>query len=111
MGARQAGGAVHGLHCGVRELLVLPMHRPAGQISALACITGPQPPGLALLTSPPQEHLLVTGSYDERARLWDVRQLARPVCAAEVRQLLGPPPAIGGNGQGAVEQPNDRIIN
>lgn len=33
--------------------------------------------------SPHDEHAVLTGSYDERARLWDKRQLARPL--AELR--------------------------
>ena len=28
-----------------------------------------------------QEHILVTGSYDEHARLWDIRNTSRPVAA------------------------------
>lgn len=34
--------------------------------------------------SPFQEHIVVTGSYDERARVWDVRAAARPVAVGEV---------------------------
>ena len=36
-------------------------------------------------SSPHQEHIVCTGSYDERARLWDTRNLNRPVLTAEVR--------------------------
>lgn len=36
---------------------------------------------------PSMEHLVATGSYDERVRLWDMRNLQRPVVTAEVRGL------------------------
>lgn len=36
-------------------------------------------------SSPHQEHVAVTGSYDDRLRLWDLRSLARPLMQAEVR--------------------------
>ncbi len=36
-------------------------------------------------SSPHQEHIVCTGSYDERARLWDTRNLNRPMLTAEVR--------------------------
>lgn len=35
-------------------------------------------------SSPAIEHLLVTGSYDERVRLWDLRMLRRPTCTSQV---------------------------
>ena len=34
--------------------------------------------------SPHREHVVATGSYDEKARLWDLRAPARPVLAAAV---------------------------
>ncbi len=35
------------------------------------------------------EHLLVTGSYDEHVRLWDLRMLHKPTCTSEVcRSIL-----------------------
>jgi hypothetical protein len=34
------------------------------------------------------EHLLVTGSYDERARTWDLRMTQRPTCTSQVRLVL-----------------------
>lgn len=41
-------------------------------------------------SSPAVEHQVVTGSYDEHVRLWDMRVAARPVCSAKVHchQLL-----------------------
>ncbi len=36
-------------------------------------------------SSPLQQHAVVTGSYDERARLWDLRMPSRPVQVTEVR--------------------------
>lgn len=35
---------------------------------------------------PALEHVVATGSYDEHARVWDCRQLSRPVCACQVRR-------------------------
>lgn len=41
--------------------------------------------GVCCISSHPRRpHLLATGSYDERARLWDVRMLQRPVEACAV---------------------------
>jgi len=39
-------------------------------------------------SSPHQEHIVCTGSYDERARLWDTRNLNRPMLTAEVRSRI-----------------------
>ncbi|KAK9834039.1 hypothetical protein WJX81_005023 [Elliptochloris bilobata] len=35
-------------------------------------------------SSPHHEHIVCTGSYDERARLWDTRHISRPLLTAEV---------------------------
>lgn len=37
-----------------------------------------------IASSPYQEHIVATGSYDESARVWDIRATARPVAVAEV---------------------------
>jgi hypothetical protein len=43
--------------------------------------------GVCCISSHPRrEHTLVTGSYDECIRLWDVRALARPVETCQVRR-------------------------
>lgn len=39
-------------------------------------------------SSPYQEHVVATGSYDERARLWDLRSASRPLQVAEVRRVV-----------------------
>ncbi len=39
-------------------------------------------------TSPAVEHLLVTGSYDERVRTWDLRMMRRPTCTSQVLYAL-----------------------
>ena len=39
-------------------------------------------------TSPAVEHLLVTGSYDERVRTWDLRMIRRPTCTSQVLYAL-----------------------
>lgn len=36
-------------------------------------------------SSPAAEHLLVTGSYDESVRVWDLRMLHNPTCSSQVR--------------------------
>ena len=36
-------------------------------------------------SSPYQEHLAITGSYDDRLRVWDLRAPLRPLLQAEVR--------------------------
>ena len=36
-------------------------------------------------SSPHQEHLAITGSYDDRLRAWDLRAPTRPLLVAEVR--------------------------
>lgn len=41
--------------------------------------------GVCCISShPKREHVLMTGSYDEAARLWDVRMLQRPVQTCQV---------------------------
>lgn len=44
-------------------------------------------------SSPHRDHLVATGSYDERARLWDMRMPSRPVQGAEVRGSAAAAPA------------------
>jgi WD40 repeat protein len=42
--------------------------------------------GVTSITSHPRhQHVVVTGSYDEYARVWDMRMASRPVSTAEVR--------------------------
>jgi diphthamide biosynthesis protein 7 len=49
-------------------------------------------------SSPFQEHLVATGSYDERARLWDLRMPTRPVSLTEVGDAAEQPPVQDGLG-------------
>ena len=37
-----------------------------------------------IVSSPFQPHMVMTGSYDERARFWDIRQGARPLAVGDV---------------------------
>lgn len=37
-----------------------------------------------VVPSPWSEHCLVSGSYDEKARVWDLRNLSRPTSTVEV---------------------------
>lgn len=37
-----------------------------------------------MVPSPWSEHCLVSGSYDEKARVWDLRNLSRPTSTVEV---------------------------
>lgn len=45
--------------------------------------------GVCTLSAHPTiPHLLASGSYDESVRLWDLRNVSRPVCQAQVRACI-----------------------
>ena len=63
-----------------------PDHEAGGEPTALFSNRRAHGAGVCCISSHPRrEHVLVTGSYDEGARLWDVRMMQRPVETCKVR--------------------------
>jgi len=57
-----------------RERSVLVFNNRRAHAAGVCCIAG----------HAGKEHLVATGSYDERLRLWDTRKLTKPVVTAQV---------------------------
>lgn len=72
----------------VRTLCTTPISYDTNQTESPVCTyrnTKSHEAGVCTLSpSPHVPHILATGSYDERVRLWDLRQPARPLLCAEV---------------------------
>lgn len=87
-------------HCTARSQLVPPMQcsmhctisimyiKHEGAL--LGCCRKSHGAGVCCIaSSPQQEHCLVTGSYDEHIRLWDTRNISRPIQIAQVSCIVG----------------------
>lgn len=62
--------------------------QPAPQQSAIFSNRKSHSAGVTCISSHPrQDHVLVTGSYDEHVRLWDLRMIQRPVETCQVQAL------------------------
>ena len=66
--------------------MAIPLHEDVIAISVLwyACRRAHAAGVCTIESSPMQEHLVCTGSYDEHVRLWDTRLLQQPVACSKV---------------------------